>query len=114
MPSSESSNLTPEGHYKEDDDDEGGAKIITLAGTNDGATLKSKVDNNKPAAGHHSGKPEEEELSTYVNSNFQAVNNSIMFSGSYQAHDPGVNVEISDFTEPAATIRPGSMGRRRK
>ncbi|KAI9076836.1 hypothetical protein K1719_041140 [Acacia pycnantha] len=143
MPSSESSNLTPEGemhkqldrdiigemvtsitsrvanfhksgHYKEDDDDEDGARIITLAGTNDGATLKSKVDNNKPAAGHHSGKPEEEELSTYVNSNFQAVNNSIMFSGSYQAHDPGVNVEISDFTEPAGHHKAGKHGKKKK
>lgn len=142
MPSSESSNRTPEGdqmhhkqldkdiremvtsitsrvtnfhksgHYKEDEDEDDGVRIITLAGTNDGATLKSEVDNKM--AGHHSTKPEDEPLSTYVNSNFQAVNNSIMFSGSYQANDPGVNVEIVDFIEPASHHKAGKHDKKGK
>ncbi|XP_028755704.1 uncharacterized protein LOC114715059 [Neltuma alba] len=143
MPSSQSSSLNPEaekhkqldkdiremvtsitsrvanfhksGHYKEEEDDDDGVRIITLAGTNDGATFKTEVDNNIPMASHHSGKQtEEEELSTYVNSNFQAVNNSIMFSGSYQAHDPGVNIEISDFTEPAGHHKAEKHGKKGK
>ncbi|XP_054779485.1 uncharacterized protein LOC129287295 [Prosopis cineraria] len=101
------------GHYKDDEDDDDGVRIITLAGTNDGATLKSEVDN-KPAD-HHSGeKPEEEALSTHVNSNFQALNNSIVFSGSYQANDPGVSIEISDFTEPTSHHKDGKHEKKSK
>ncbi|KAK9275291.1 hypothetical protein L1049_022553 [Liquidambar formosana] len=38
-------------------------------------------------------------LRTYVNSNFQAINNSIMLGGSYSTNDPGVHMDISDFFE---------------
>ncbi|RDX96260.1 hypothetical protein CR513_21107, partial [Mucuna pruriens] len=72
--------------------DEHDMRIITLAGTNDGATLRSQVD-------EKSGKSSDDEpetLSTFVNSNFQAVNNSIMLGGSYQANDPGVRLDITD------------------
>ncbi|XP_004485922.1 uncharacterized protein [Cicer arietinum] len=80
-----------------DNDDEHGTRIITLAGTNDGATLRSELDEK---SGKYSSDGEPEALSTYVNSNFQAVNNSIMLGGSYHANDPGVHMDISDFTEP--------------
>lgn len=100
------------GHQKEDDDDVDGVRIITLAGTNDGATLRKEVDG-KPA--RESGKPEEEEpLKAYVNSNYQAFNNSIMFSGSYQANDPGVSMEILDFAEPAHRHKAGKEGKKVK
>ncbi|PON97688.1 hypothetical protein TorRG33x02_065980 [Trema orientale] len=85
----------------DDGDDEKGVRIITLAGTNTGATLRGELDD-KPA-GLNSGEPvllgDSEALRTYVNSNFQAVNNSIMMGGSYSTNDPGVHVEISDFIE---------------
>ncbi|XP_061342686.1 uncharacterized protein LOC133288881 [Gastrolobium bilobum] len=87
---------------KNDIEDEHDVRIITLAGNNDGATLRSELLDDKSSAGngfHHDGEPDEA-LSTYVNSNFQAVNNSIMFGGSYHANDPGVHVDISDFAEP--------------
>lgn len=85
----------------DDGDDEKGVRIITLTGTNTGANLRSELDD-KPAD-LSSGEPallgESEALSTYVNSNFQAVNNSIMMGGSYNTNDPGVHVDISDFLE---------------
>lgn len=77
---------------KEHEDD---TRIITLTGTNDGATLRSELDEKSGKTSHG----ESEELSTFVNSNFQAINNSIMFGGSYQANDPGVHLDISDFTD---------------
>lgn len=81
-----------------EDEEDGGVRIITLAGTNTGATLRSELDE-KSGQSHRSGGPEEA-LSTYVNSNFQAINNSMMLGGSYQAHDPGVHLDISEFIEP--------------
>jgi hypothetical protein len=80
-----------------DNDDEHGTRIITLAGNNEGATLRSELDDK---SGKYSSHDEPEALSTYVNSNFQAINNSIMLGGSYHANDPGVHMDISDFTEP--------------
>ncbi|CAI8590969.1 unnamed protein product [Vicia faba] len=62
-----------------DNEDEHGARIITLAGTNEGATLRSEMD---------------EKIG-----NFQAINNSVMLGGSYHANDPGVHMDIEDFTE---------------
>ncbi|WVY95495.1 hypothetical protein V8G54_034583 [Vigna mungo] len=76
-------------------EDENDTRIITLAGTNDGATLRSELDEKsaKTSVG------ESEALTTFINSNFQAVNNSIMYGGSYQANDPGVHFDISDFMD---------------
>ncbi|XP_020232365.1 uncharacterized protein LOC109812739 [Cajanus cajan] len=75
---------------KEDEDDR---RIITLAGSNDGATMRSELDEKKGKKSEGEG----EALSTFVNSNFQAINNSIMLGGSYQANDPGVHLDIHDF-----------------
>ncbi|KAK8653554.1 hypothetical protein V6N13_127547 [Hibiscus sabdariffa] len=70
------------------DDDDDGAGIITLAGNNVGATMRSELD-------EKSG-DETDAVSSYVNSNFQGVNNSIMVGSSYNANDPGVHLDISD------------------
>lgn len=77
-----------------EEDDDRGVRIVTLAGNNVGATLKSEMD-------EKSSGPDEEldAMSTYVNSNFQAVNNSIMMGGSYTTNDPGVHLDVSDFVE---------------
>ncbi|MED6137131.1 hypothetical protein PIB30_062062 [Stylosanthes scabra] len=98
-------------HSATHDDDDHGVRIITLAGTNDGATLKGELDDKSPgkSSSHHHhhhdhDDVEAEPLSTYVNSNFQAINNSMMIGGSFHANDPGVHLDISDFTEP--TIPP--------
>lgn len=76
-------------------DGEHGLSMVTLVGNNDGATMKGELDEK---SGNPSHGDEPEALSTYVNSNFQAINNSVMLGGSYQANDPGVHMDISDFS----------------
>lgn len=80
-------------HHLENDE-EHGVSMITLVGTNNGATMRSELDEK---TSNHAQDDELEALSTYINSNFQAINNSIMFGGSYHANDPGVHMDISDF-----------------
>lgn len=77
-----------------EEDDGSGVGIVTLAGSNVGATLKSEMD-------EKSSDPDEEldSMSTYVNSNFQAMNNSIVMGGSYTTNDPGVHLDVSDFVD---------------
>ncbi|XP_021896629.1 uncharacterized protein LOC110813694 [Carica papaya] len=90
----------------DDDDDKHGVRVVTLAGNNTGATMRSDSDDVKPgnaydglvSAGEKAAGAEDA-LSTYVNSNFQAVNNSIMLESSYSTNDPGVHLEISDVPE---------------
>ncbi|KAI4332523.1 hypothetical protein L6164_017424 [Bauhinia variegata] len=96
-------------HHLEDEDDHG-MKVITLAGNNHGATLRKEVDEKSD----HSDQEEDETLSTYVNSNFQEFNNSITLGGSYESHDPGVHLEISDFTEPHGHHKGEKHGKRGK
>jgi hypothetical protein len=84
---------------QDDLDDDHGVRIITLAGTNTGATMRSELDEKPNPADHGFSFGEPEPLSTYVNSNFQAINNSIMMGGSYASNDPGVHLDISDFFE---------------
>lgn len=101
------------GHEEED---EHGMRIITLAGNNTGATMRSELDDHhekrKHGLGHHQGvqNGEPEGLSTYVNSNFQAINNSLMMGGSYTTNDPGVHLDISDFVEPHGHNKPDKKG----
>ncbi|KAF5460453.1 hypothetical protein F2P56_020317 [Juglans regia] len=80
-----------------DQDDHHGVRIVTLAGTNTGATLRSEMDEkaDPPHDGLSLGEPET--LITYVNSNFQAINNSIMMGGSYGTNDPSVHLDISNY-----------------
>ncbi|CAA2992124.1 uncharacterized protein LOC111401558 [Olea europaea var. sylvestris] len=80
-------------HNTQDDDD--GLRIITLAGTNLGATMRGDMDE-KPAVPQGIALGGSEELTTCVNSNFQAINNSIMLGGSYNTNDPGVHLDISE------------------
>lgn len=82
-------------HQQQVDEDDHGVRIVTLAGTNTGATLRSEQGEKSPPQGVSLDEPEA--LSTYVNSNFQAINNSIMLGGSYSTNDPGVHLDISDY-----------------
>ncbi|KAE8706845.1 RING/U-box superfamily protein isoform 1 [Hibiscus syriacus] len=79
--------------------DDDGAGIVTLAGNNVGATMRSELDEESDPRYGNSVRDQADALSTYVNSNFQAVNNSIMFGSSYNANDPGVHLDISDVVE---------------
>ncbi|KAE8683934.1 putative Auxin-induced protein 5NG4 [Hibiscus syriacus] len=78
--------------------DDDGVRIITLAGSNAGATMRSELDE-KSSSPHGISLCEPDTLSTYVNSNFQAVNNSMMLGSSYNTNDPGVHLDISDVAE---------------
>ncbi|ONK78430.1 uncharacterized protein A4U43_C02F18680 [Asparagus officinalis] len=53
--------------------------------------LDGATEMNKAKVGEDEGK-----VSAYTNSNFQAVNNSIMMDGECTAEDPGVHIEIVD------------------
>ncbi|KAH8494703.1 hypothetical protein Peur_060608 [Populus x canadensis] len=96
------------------DEDDHGIRIITLAGTNTGATMRSELDDQKGKKlpdGESFGEPEAS--GTYVNSNFQALNNSIMFGSHYNTNDPGVHMDISDTFEPHG-LKPGKHGKKGK
>ncbi|KAL9680289.1 hypothetical protein QQ045_018167 [Rhodiola kirilowii] len=89
------------GHH---DDDHRGLRIITLAGSNQGATMHGELMDDK--ANTDDDDPYEA-LGTYVNSNFQAINNSIMMEGSYTTNDPGVHMDISDVIDHQHGLHPG-------
>ncbi|KAF9600894.1 hypothetical protein IFM89_013801 [Coptis chinensis] len=75
-------------------EDEQDVTVITLAGNNIGATMQGELEEISDAE-------EDKAFTTYTNSNFQAINNSIMFGGSYTCKDPGVHIETSmDYFEP--------------
>lgn len=79
------------------EEDDRGIRVITLAGNNTGAAFRDAQEDKTGG-----GSPRDDEgdtLGTYVNSNFQAVNNSILMGGSYSTNDPGVHAEIMDFVE---------------
>ncbi|QCE16617.1 proline-rich receptor-like protein kinase PERK10 [Vigna unguiculata] len=77
--------------------------VVTLAGDNRGVTMH--------VAGSHSTRPnpegkkststeKDEAGKTYVNSNIQSINNSIMSHGTITGRDPGVRVILPDVKEP--------------
>ncbi|RZC64717.1 hypothetical protein C5167_008400 [Papaver somniferum] len=83
-----------------EDEEEHGVRIITLAGTNMGATMKAESsDDQKSSYGISPATFYNEAMTAYANSNFQAINNSIMLGGSYKCKDPGVHMETSDYLE---------------
>ncbi|CAN0840768.1 hypothetical protein LINGRAHAP2_LOCUS2914 [Linum grandiflorum] len=88
----------PTGTTTDDDElQQHGVSVITLAGTNTGATMRGEFDRNKKGDMEDQEEEEEEDnVGTYVNSNFQAVNNSIMLDSKYTTNDPGVHLDISD------------------
>ena len=98
------------GSSHHEDDDEHGVRIITLSGNNAGATMRSELDEKSSPHGISLGEPDA--LSTYVNSSFQAVNNSIMLSCSYNTNDPGVHLDVSDVFEHEGKM-PADKPRRR-
>ncbi|KAL8122328.1 hypothetical protein AgCh_018897 [Apium graveolens] len=79
-------------------DDDHGVRVITLAGSNVGATMRSELDDHDVDADDEDDS-EDEPFSALVNSNFQAINNSLMIDGSYNTNDPGVHLEIFDKRE---------------
>ncbi|TYI90135.1 hypothetical protein E1A91_D03G101300v1 [Gossypium mustelinum] len=100
-------------HRRGTDDDEHSVGIITLAGNNVGATMRSELDEkSSPQYRISVGDDEADAMSTYVNSNFQAVNNSIMLGSSYTANDPGVHLDISGVGEHEGK-KPADKTRRR-
>ncbi|TVU06840.1 hypothetical protein EJB05_46876, partial [Eragrostis curvula] len=94
---------------------DGSTTIITLAGENNGATMEAAagdvedlvVVGNADAEDDDDQEEEEESVvSNYTNSNYQAVNNSVLVAGSCAVNDPGVHVivvehvdEIRDYDE---------------
>ncbi|KAF9667088.1 hypothetical protein SADUNF_Sadunf16G0296600 [Salix dunnii] len=98
-----------------DDEDGHGIRIITLAGTNTGATMRGELDDqksNKLPDGVSFGEPDQAP-ETWVNSNFQAVNNSIMFGSNYNTNDPGVKMDISD-ADKRRGLEPDKHGKKGK
>ncbi|XP_050236773.1 uncharacterized protein LOC126686670 [Mercurialis annua] len=83
------------GDFHKPGDDEAGIRMVTLAGTNMGATMRTELDDQIGTDNQQRAASESEPLATYVNSNFQAVNNSMMLGSSYSTHDPGVHLDIS-------------------
>uniref|UniRef100_A0A0D9W1S1 Uncharacterized protein n=1 Tax=Leersia perrieri TaxID=77586 RepID=A0A0D9W1S1_9ORYZ len=85
-----------------------GSNIITLAGENNGATMEVAGGGDVEdlvvveAAGDEDEEEEEEEesvVSAYTNSNYQAVNNSVLVAGSCAVKDPGVHVVIVEHVD---------------
>lgn len=74
-------------------DDENGVSILTLAGTNTGATMRSNLDDKRSENLEVLGS------GTYANSNCQAVNNSIMMHAKYTSEDPGIHISILEYDE---------------
>lgn len=86
-------------HHDHEEENDQGVRIITLAGNNVGAIMRGEMDEKTTNVGPLSMGEHDDALSTYVNSNFQAINNSIMMDGSYSTNDPGVHMDISDYME---------------
>ncbi|PUZ46042.1 hypothetical protein GQ55_7G014800 [Panicum hallii var. hallii] len=84
--------------------------VITLAGENSGATMEAAagdvedlvVVGNADAEENNDGDNQEEDdvvISAYTNSNYQAVNNSVLVSGSCAVNDPGVHVVVVEHVD---------------
>ncbi|CAL9163972.1 UPF0329 protein ECU05_1680/ECU11_0050-like [Musa acuminata AAA Group] len=74
-----------------------GLGVITMAGDNKGASMKADMEELGDA--HGGLYSDDGGMCTYTNSNYQAVNNSILLGGSCAAKDPGVHVVISEYVE---------------
>ena len=83
--------------------------VITLAGENSGATMEAEdlvvvgnADAEEENDEDHDQQEDEEEdvvISAYTNSNYQAVNNSVLVSGSCAVNDPGVHVVVVEHVD---------------
>lgn len=91
------SNLTGALTPNADEGEDAGFRIITISGTNTGATMKAdRLQHGVMQANEiiYDGGEDENCLDAYANNNYQAVNNSVLVGGSYSADDPGVHVEM--------------------
>ncbi|XP_037475337.1 uncharacterized protein LOC119352851 [Triticum dicoccoides] len=81
--------------------DEGKTTVITLAGENDGAAMDAEdlVVAEAGGEGEEGEEEEEVQLAAYTNSNYQAVNNSVLLAGSCAVRDPGVHVVIVEHVD---------------
>ncbi|CAI9299205.1 unnamed protein product [Lactuca saligna] len=90
-------------HDQEEKDANGGFGIITMAGSNEGATMRGELDLMSMENQKLGMKQDNEEslppLTTCLNGNFQGVNNSIMVGGSYSTNDPGIHLNVDDHYE---------------
>ncbi|KAE8712806.1 hypothetical protein F3Y22_tig00110223pilonHSYRG00036 [Hibiscus syriacus] len=77
---------------------QGQTQVNYWSGSSARATMRSELDK-KSSIPHGISLGESDILNTYVNSNFQAVKNFIMFGSSYNTNDPGVHLDISDVSE---------------
>ncbi|XP_057463814.1 uncharacterized protein LOC130753649 [Actinidia eriantha] len=85
---------TPSTQLQQDHDHDG-FRIITLTGSNTGAAMRGQLDDKYwSSSGHGEHGDEANALATYVNSNFQAINNSVMLGGTYSTNDPGVRLDM--------------------
>ncbi|CAN6270805.1 unnamed protein product [Urochloa humidicola] len=87
--------------------------IITLAGENSGVTMEAAAGDVEDLVVVGNAGAEEEEnddgqegeeeevqvVSAYTNSNYQAVNNSVVVSGSCAVNDPGVHVVVVEHVD---------------
>lgn len=84
--------------------------VITLAGENSGATMEAEdlvvvgnadAEEEENDEDHDQQEDEEEDvvISAYTNSNYQAVNNSVLVSGSCAVNDPGVHVVVVEHVD---------------
>ncbi|KAG1362432.1 101 kDa malaria antigen [Cocos nucifera] len=89
-----SSALSGRGEDEEADD---GVRIITPAGGIEGARMEANSE--EMVDTHVALYAEEREMSAYTNSNYQAINNSILLGGSCTADDPGVHVVMSGYAK---------------
>lgn len=81
-------------HHRDNEDDEHGQSIVNLTGNNSGAVMKAKLEKGTKTIDNGG---EDEMKGTYVNSNSQAVNNSLLLGGSYTSEDPGVHMVLRDY-----------------
>lgn len=82
--------------------DEAGAgktTVITLAGENNGAAMDAEDLVVVEAGGEQDDEEEEVQVAAYTNSNYQAVNNSVLVAGSCAVRDPGVHVVIVEHVD---------------
>ncbi|XP_020095390.1 uncharacterized protein LOC109715021 [Ananas comosus] len=81
---------------------EKGVRIITIAGDNKGATMKKLQALENQYCSHKDQDTQGEvcedgddgAVRAYANSNYQAVNNSVLVGGSCAAEDPGIHIEV--------------------
>ncbi|RWW41699.1 hypothetical protein BHE74_00052820 [Ensete ventricosum] len=89
-----------------------GLGVITLAGDNKGASMKLDIE--ELGDSHGGLYSDDGGMCTYTNSNYQAVNNSILLGGSCAAKDPGVHVVISEYKEEKKTKKEEKEKKKKK